>query len=285
MASVGRLGSRGRFSTSVRIWNIETQVQVSPTGTAHTAEIKAITSGSYRGSRVFATGSWDLICIWRAQSMPGYSSEQESNEIIDPNICGRVPLDQLPPNHRHHDLGALCLSSVDSVSTWSGARSDVGTLNANRQEWILQPSSSGGRRLGAASPRVDKGRGSDVVSVWMSGDGGPNSVIETTRRDGTLRKWIFSPRADWERQRSNWHYWHCVSVVGSVSHGKQISIRVDPYRGDVAVDFKDGPIRKRLTYDAGCPATQCALGKNGSSLVVFDERGIAHHLELTQPTD
>jgi hypothetical protein len=46
VASVGELSSRGRFSTSVRIWDVETQTQISRTGESHTGKICAVTSAN-----------------------------------------------------------------------------------------------------------------------------------------------------------------------------------------------------------------------------------------------
>ena len=285
VASTGSLGSRGRFSTSVRIWNIETQTQISPTGTAHTEEIKAITSGRYRGNPVFATGGWDLICIWPTQAIPGYSSEQEPNEIADPNICGRVPLRLLPPHYRHHDLGAVRLLSLWSggISTWAARRSNTESLNPTEQAWSFGAPDCNGRRQGFVSSLVDMGEGSDVVSVILSGEG-PYSVIETTRRDGTRREWKFSPRADWERQYSNRHYWHCVSVSSALLNRTRVSIRVDPYYGGVTVNYDRGQTQGTIKYNLGTPATQCALGEDGQSFVIFDESGTEHHFELVIPS-
>ena len=286
VASTGSLGTRGRFSTSVRIWNLETQKQIAPTGTAHTGEIKAITSGSYRGNPVFATGGWDLICIWPARAVSGYSSEQEPNEIPDPNICGRLPLRDLPRDYRHHDLGAVRQLSLWSggISTWAARRSNTESLNPTQQDWGLGAPDRNGLSQGFVSSSVNMGEGSDVVSVKISGEG-PYSVIETTRRDGTRREWKFSPRADWEHQYSNWHYWHCVSVNGALLNRIRVSIRVDPYYGGITVSYIDcGPIEESIKYNLGTPATQCALGEDGQSFVIFDERGTEHHFELVIPS-
>jgi NB-ARC domain-containing protein/TIR domain-containing protein/apoptotic protease-activating factor 1-like protein len=284
VASTGSLGSRGRFSTSVRIWNLKTQKQIAPTGTAHTGEIKAITHGSYRGNPVFATGGWDLICIWPTQVVPWYSSEQEPNQIADPNICGRIPLNRLPSDYRHHDLGAVRLLSLwfGGISTWAAPRSNTELLNSTQQEWSFGEPDRNDQRTGFVSSAVDTGEGSDVVSVLLSGES-PYLVIETTRRDGTRREWKFSPRADWERQFSNWHYWHCVSVSGALLNGARVSIRVDPYYGGVTVSYDRGPIKGTIKSNLGTPATQCALGADGKSFVLFDERGTEHHFELVIP--
>jgi hypothetical protein len=265
---------------------------------------------------VFATGSANLICIWPTRAVPGYSSEQEPKEIADPNICGRVSIGELPSGYRHHDLGAVRallspewdgseMRRYDTVFTWGARRSNTESLISTQQKWDLQSPGSDGRREGAVSssvdaeagvdtsswltltagvsPSVDTGTGGDVVSVSVSGEGERDTVIETVRRDGTQRKWMFSPRASWERQRGTWQYWHCVSIDGALANGTRIAIRVDPYFGDAVIDYKDSSSWKRLKYDPGCPATQCALGEDGQSLVIFDERGTAHHLELVIP--
>lgn len=313
VASVGDLGTRGRFSTSVRIWDVETQTQIAPTGESHTGKICVVASGRYRGTPLFATGGSDLICFWSTRSVPDYSVETESKEISDPNICGRVSASRLPRDYRHHDLGAIrpllspeWLSNDfhDAVITWASRRSSIESLIATQQVWRLQPLECGEFRRGVLSTeeveplflapdavapkkieshRVDSNM-SEVVSVSVVGKREYATTIETLRRDGTCRIWKFSRHADWERQRGTWHYWHCVSIQGAVLNGTPVAIDVHTHTldGEVTVKYKHGENWKLLNYDPGCPATQCALGEDGS-LVIFDERGTTHYLELVVP--